>query len=48
MNEMVGMAYGYSDAGFPESLMRMSYLLPAPQGVLFVVIAAMVLTRRRL
>jgi ABC-type transport system involved in multi-copper enzyme maturation permease subunit len=48
MQELVGVAHGYSDAGFPEALMRMSYLLPAPQGFLFVILAALVLTRRRL
>lgn len=48
MQEMVGVAHGYSDAGFPESLMRMSLLLPGPQGLLFIGVAALVLTRRRL
>ena len=48
MQEMVGLAHGYSDAGVPESLMRMSYLLPAPQALLLASLAALVLTRRRL
>ncbi len=48
MNEMVGMAHGYSDAGYSEALMRMSLVLPGPQGVLFVLLAAAVMMRRRL
>lgn len=48
MQEMVGLAHGYSDAGFPEALMRMSFLLPGPQALLLAGVAAMVLTRRRL
>ncbi|MFT7670176.1 MAG: hypothetical protein ACI8X5_002883 [Planctomycetota bacterium] len=48
MREMVGLAHGYSDAGFPESLLRMSFVLPGPQALLFALIAASILTRRRL
>lgn len=48
MQEMVGLAHGYSDAGFPEHLLRMSHVLPAPQALLLAGVAAWVLTRKRL
>jgi len=48
MEEFVGMAHGYSDAGYPEARLRMSFLLPAPQALLLVGLASLVLGRRRL
>lgn len=48
MEELVGMANGYSDAGYPEPRMRMSLVLPVPQLLLLVGLASLVLGRRRL
>ena len=48
MEELGGMANGYSDAGYPEPRMRMSLVLPVPQLLLLVGLASLVLGRRRL
>lgn len=48
MAEMVGMAHGYSDAGYTQALVRMGFLLPGPQAALLAIAAAVVLSRRRL
>jgi len=48
MEEMAGMAHGYSDAGYPEELLRMSFVLPVPQALLMLVLAAAVMRRKRL
>jgi hypothetical protein len=48
MQEMAGLAQGYSDAGFPEALLRMSYVLPVSQALLLAVLSGVILTRRRL
>lgn len=48
MKEMAGIARGYSDAGYPASLLRMNYLIPWPQIALLVLLSALILGRRRL
>ena len=48
MEEMAGMAHGYSDAGYPEELLRMSFVLPAPQALLLLGLAAVVMRTKRL
>ncbi len=48
MHEMVGIARGYSDAGYPAALLRMNSVLPWPQLLVLILLAAFALTRRRL
>lgn len=46
--EMSGLARGYSDAGFPDELVRKNLLLPWPQALLFLLAAGLAVSRRRL
>jgi hypothetical protein len=48
MREMVGVAHGYSDAGFTAALMRMNLMVPWPQIALLLLAAAWILSRRRI
>lgn len=48
MQEMAGVARGYSDAGLPEELLRMNLILPWPQAALLVGLACWILSRRAL
>jgi ABC-type transport system involved in multi-copper enzyme maturation permease subunit len=48
MQEMAGVARGYSDAGFAEGLYRMNMTLPWPEGLLLVALACWILSRRAL
>lgn len=48
MNEMAGMARGFSDAGFSAELVRMNLWLPLPEAAILVVLASLVLSRRSL
>lgn len=46
MQEMAGVAQGYSDAGFAEGLYRMNLILPWPEAALLVLLACWILSRR--
>ena len=48
MQEMVGLAHGYSDAGFAPGLLRMSLVLPGPEALVLFLVAGWVLSRRSL
>ena len=48
MQEMVGVANGYSDAGYVESLVRMNLMLPWGWGLLALVLAVLFVNRRRI
>ena len=48
MQEMVGLAHGYSDAGFAPGLYRMSLVLPGPEALFLFLLAGWVLSRRSL
>ena len=47
MEEMTGVAQGFSDAGFAEGLYRMNLLLPWPEAAVLVLLACWVLSRRQ-
>ena len=48
MEAMAGVALGYSDAFYAKELWRMNLILPWPQALLLVFLAALVIRRRRL
>ena len=48
MHEMTGLARGFSDAGFPDDLLRMNHVLPLPQALVLTLAACLVLSRRSL
>jgi len=48
MQEMSGVARGYSDAGFTEGLYRMNMILPWPEGLVLVGLACWILSRKTL
>lgn len=48
MQSMASVALGYSDAYFAPGLLRMNFILPWPQAILLVLLAAVVSGRRRL
>ena len=48
MNEMVGIAQGFSDAGYPDALFAAGRVLPTAEGVACVLLACLLLSRRAL
>ena len=48
VGEMSGIARGFSDSGFSETLLRMNHIIPWPQALLSTLLACLVLSRRSL
>ncbi|MFT5285102.1 MAG: ABC-type transport system involved in multi-copper enzyme maturation permease subunit [Planctomycetota bacterium] len=48
LHEMVGIASGYSDAGYTEFVLRMNHVVPWPEALLFLCVACWIVSRRPL